>query len=117
MNLNSIYNYRLLKGKNKNMFLGIIDFGFNRFYLFGFLGYIVMIIYLILIFAYKTKQKYGFNFSIFLLFLYFCFVSYFTIDVKASMTYINQIWPIPFFLCIAVDGIGYLMKKHNKDKR
>ena len=73
------------------MFLGIIDFGYNNFYLFGFIGYIV-------------------------LFVYLCFVIFFIVNVKSSITYINQLWYIPFLLCVVFEIMIYFTSKIGRNK-
>ena len=97
------------------MYLGIIDFGFDRFYLFGFLGYIIIIAYFILAIKHRKNKTHGFEFSILVYSIYFIFLLIFTIDVKANATYFNQIWFIPFLLCIIVEPIIYLFGKIGKN--
>ena len=97
------------------MFLGFIfgsdDFlGLDKFYPFGFLGYIIIICYFIFIVKYRKRKNQGFEFSFFIFIVYFFFVLKFTIEVRGNITCFNQVWPVPFLLCIIVELIVYFIR-------
>ena len=93
-------------------------FGFDNFYLFGFLGYIVIILYFIFIIKNIKNSAYDFKFSIVVLVIYLFFVLKYTFEIRGNITCFNQVWPIPFILSIIVEIIIYYIKKiRNKNNR
>ena len=96
------------------MYLGIIDFGFDTFYISGFYGYVVIIAYFIIISICRKQKIHGFEFSLCVLFLYFCFIVSIILILKTSITYPNQMWVFPFLLCVIVETLAYLFKSNKR---
>ena len=92
-------------------------FNFTGFSFFGLFGYIVIVLYFVLINNLRQKKIQNFEFSVFIFILYFCFVFFIICLSKSSITFANMLWYIPFLLCIIVEGTIYLIKKYKNSKK
>lgn len=99
------------------MYLGIIDFNYNKFYLLGLLGYLVLGTYLLFIITSIKNGCHSFAFSIFVLIIYFLFIFYISFGFGTSITCANLLWYIPFLLCTIVEGTIYLIKKYKNSRK
>lgn len=80
------------------------------FSFFGFLGFVIIAIYFLIVFYCIKNKKHSFIFSRTIFLIYFILLLWLSLLFRTNITSANMAWWQPFFLCIIVDGIGYLLK-------
>ena len=96
------------------MYFGSGHVGFS---FFGFLGFIVIVLYF-LIMLYNIKiRKHSFLFSRIIFSVYFILLLWLSVLFRTNITAANMAWYQPFLLCIIVEGTIYLIKKYRSNKQ
>ena len=85
-------------------------YGSDKFNIFGFLGIVIITIYICII-IYNMLKKHVYYFSIIVLFIYICFLLDLVTGLKCTITYANTFWFIPIIICVVGEAVICIIKK------
>ena len=88
----------------------------HDFSILGFIGFIIIALYLFIIIYCRKRSIYNFTFSIIVLSIYLILLCWLTLLFKTNITFENSNWFRTFFICLTIDGIIYLIKINTRKK-